>query len=54
MDFAQVIKAYSKELGGDNEPRYSPPVCTSIEKQRVEGIRTCARRTRPTWNATTS
>ena len=37
MDFAQVIKGYGKEPGEDNERRYSPPVCTSIEKRRVEG-----------------
>ena len=37
VDFAQVIKAYGKEPGEDNERRYSPPVCTDIEKQRVEG-----------------
>ena len=37
VDFAQVIKAYGKEPGEDNERRYSPPVCTDIEKRRVEG-----------------
>ena len=37
VDFAQVIKEYGKEPGTDNERRYSPPVCTSIEKRRVEG-----------------
>ena len=37
VDFAQVIKAYGKEPGEDNERRCSPPVCTSIEKRRVEG-----------------
>ena len=37
VDFAQVIKGYGKEPGEDNERRYSPPVCTSIEKRRVEG-----------------
>ena len=37
VDFAQVIKAYGREPGKDNERRYSPPVCTSIEKRRVEG-----------------
>ena len=35
--FAQVIKAYGKEPGEDNERRYSPPVCTDIEKRRIEG-----------------
>ena len=37
VDFAQVIKAYGKELGEDNERRYSPPVCTDIEKRRIDG-----------------
>ena len=37
VDFAQVIKEYGKEPGEDNERRYSPPVCTNIEKRRVEG-----------------
>ena len=37
VDFAQVIKEYGKLPGEDNESRYSPPVCTSIEKRRVEG-----------------
>ena len=37
VGFAQVIKAYGKEPGEDNERRYSPPVCTDIEKRRIEG-----------------
>ena len=37
VDFAQVIKEYGKEPGEDNERRYSPPVCTNIEKRRIEG-----------------
>ena len=37
VDFAQVIKAYGNEPGEDNERRYSPPVCTDIEKRRIEG-----------------
>ena len=37
VDFAQVIKSYGKEPGEDNERRYSPPVCTDIEKRRIEG-----------------
>ena len=37
VDVAQVIKAYGKEPGEDNERRYSPPVCTGIEKRRIEG-----------------
>ena len=37
VDFAQVIKPYGKEPGEDNERRYSPPVCTDIEKRRIEG-----------------
>ena len=37
VDFAQVVKEYGKESGVDNERRYSPPVCTNVEKRRVEG-----------------
>ena len=37
VDFAQVIKSYGKEPGEDNERKYSPPVCTDIEKRRIEG-----------------
>ena len=37
VDFAQVIKEYGKLPGKDNERRYSPPVCTNIEKRRIEG-----------------
>lgn len=37
VDFAQVIKQYGKEPGEDNERKYSPPVCTAIEKRRIEG-----------------
>ena len=37
VDFAQVIKVYGKEPGKDNERRYSPPVCTDIQKRRIEG-----------------
>ena len=37
VDFAQVIKQYGKVPGEDNERRYSPPVCTNIEKRRIEG-----------------
>ena len=37
VDYAQIIKQYGKLPGEDNERRYSPPVCTSIEKRRVEG-----------------
>ena len=37
VDFAQVIKEYGKEPGTDNERRYSPAVCTNVEKRRVEG-----------------
>ena len=36
VDFAQVIKRYGREPGTD-ERRYSPPVCTKVEKRRVEG-----------------
>ena len=37
VDFAQVIKEYGKEPGEDNERRYSPPMCTNIEKRCIEG-----------------
>ena len=37
VDFAQVVKEYGKLPGEDNECRYSPPVCTKVEKRRVEG-----------------
>ncbi|MDE0226328.1 MAG: IS1 family transposase [Gammaproteobacteria bacterium] len=37
VDFAQVIKEYGKDLDEERQHRYSPPVCTKIEKRRVEG-----------------
>ena len=37
MDFAQVIKEYGKLPSVDDETRYSPAVCTNVEKRRVEG-----------------
>ena len=37
VDFAQVIKGYGKLPGTDHERRYSPAVCTSLEKRRIEG-----------------
>ena len=37
VDYAQVIKLYGKAAGVDGETRYSPAVCTSIEKRRIEG-----------------
>lgn len=37
VDFAQVVKQYGREPGTDNERRYSPPVCTKVEKRRIEG-----------------
>ena len=36
VDFAQVIKEYGK-LSTEDARRYSPPVCTSIKKRRIEG-----------------
>ena len=36
VDFAQVVKEYGRHPE-DDERRYSPAVCTSIEKRRVEG-----------------
>ena len=37
VDFAQIVKEYGKLPGEDNERRHSPPVCTKVEKRRVEG-----------------
>ena len=37
VDFAQVIKEYGKLPGTDDERRYSPAVCTKVEKRRSEG-----------------
>ena len=37
VDFTQVIKQYGKVPGEDNERRYSRPVCTNIERRRIEG-----------------
>ena len=37
VDFAQVIKQYGKEPGTDDERRYSPAVCTKVEKRAIEG-----------------
>ncbi len=37
VDYAMVIKDYGKLPGDDNERRYSPPVCTKVEKRRIEG-----------------
>ena len=37
VDYAQVIKLYGKAPGVDDDTRYSPPVCTSVEKRRIEG-----------------
>ena len=37
VDFAQVIKEYGKLPGTDDERRYSPAVCTNVDKRRIEG-----------------
>ena len=37
VDFAQVVKEYGKLPGTDDERRYSPAVCTNLEKCRIEG-----------------
>ena len=37
VDYAMVVKEYGKEPGEDNDRRYSPPVCTKVEKRRIEG-----------------
>lgn len=36
VDFAQIIKEYGK-VETEEERRYSPPVCTKVEKRRIEG-----------------
>ena len=36
-DFAQIVKRYGKAPGIDDERRYSPAVCTKVEKRRIEG-----------------
>ena len=37
VDFAQVIKRYGKEPGINDERRYSPAVCTKVEKRTIKG-----------------
>ena len=37
VDFAQVVKQFGKEPGTDDERRYSPAVCTNVEKRAIEG-----------------
>ena len=37
VDFAQVIKQCGKELGINDERRYSPAVCTKVEMRAIEG-----------------
>ena len=37
VDFAQVIKTYGTDPDVDGARRYSPPVCTSMEKEPVWG-----------------
>lgn len=38
VDYAQVIKEYAKMGGGcEQERKYSPSVCTKIEKRQVQG-----------------
>ena len=37
VDYAQVIKLYGRIPGVDDETRYSPAVCTDVEKRRIEG-----------------
>ena len=36
MDDAMVVKEYCKDLGEYNEQRYSPSVCTEVEKYIIE------------------
>ena len=37
VDFGQIVKQYGRAPGEDNEARYSPAVCTSVKKTRIEG-----------------
>lgn len=37
VDFAQVVKEYAKSGDQDDERRYSPATCTSVQKHRIEG-----------------
>lgn len=37
VDYAQVIKEYASSGDQDDERRYSPATCTSVEKRRIEG-----------------
>lgn len=37
VDFAQAVKQYGKEPGIDDGRRYSPAVCTKVEKRAIEG-----------------
>ena len=37
VDFAQVVKEYASAGNTDDERRYSPATCTSVNKRRVEG-----------------
>ena len=37
VDYAQLIKLYGNIAGVESETRYSPAVCTSVEKRRIEG-----------------
>ncbi len=51
VDFAQIIKTYGKPPGEENpERRYSPAMCSGMEKNPFEARRTCARRVRRTWS----
>ena len=36
VDFAQIVKEYGRDPTAP-DTRYSPAVCTSIEKKRIEG-----------------
>lgn len=36
-DYAQIIKHYGSAPGTDSETRYSPAVCTGVEKRRIAG-----------------
>ena len=37
VHFAQIIKEFGKEPGEDSERRYTPPVCTNVEKRLIQG-----------------
>ena len=37
VDYAMVVQEFGREPEEGNERRYSPPICTKVEKRRIEG-----------------